>query len=372
MQILDSTFAGNAMRDWLIAAAVAVGVTGGLNLLKFLLVRRGQKLARRTSNELDDVIVATFASTKFVFLLFLGVWAGARAVVLPQPVSFSIRLITILATVLQVSAWANVAVRALVQRRIQQTVEQDPAAATTVAAIGFLVRIVLWFILILVALSNLGIEIGPLLAGLGVGGVAVALALQNILGDLFASLSIVLDKPFVIGDAVIVGESTGTVEYIGLKTTRLRATSGEQIIISNSDLLRSRVRNMKRMHERRVQFDLPIAHRTHGATLARVPALVQQCIEAQPSLRFERAHLRDFANVACNFEVVYWVRTADYDTFVKAQHAMNLEMHRRLAEERIELARPVQRVVLERSALESASEMSGEEEAGPATAGMRD
>jgi small-conductance mechanosensitive channel len=242
-----------------------------------------------------------------------------------------------------------VAVRALVQRRIQQTVEQDPAAATTVAAIGFLIRIALWFVLILVALSNLGVEIGPLLAGLGVGGVAVALALQNILGDLFASLSIVLDNPFVIGDAIVVGESQGTVEYIGLKTTRLRSLSGEQIIISNSDLLRSRIRNMKRMHERRAQFDLAISHRAPAEQLERVPARIQHCVEAQPALRFERSHLRDFANYSRNFETVYWVRTADYDAFVKAQHAMNLDLHRRFAEEGIELARPTQNVVLERA-----------------------
>jgi len=350
MQILDSIFLGNTLRVWLIAAAVAVAISGGLALLKYLLVRRGQRLAQLTSNELDDVIVSTLGSTRFVFLLFLGIWAGARSLVLPQPATFTIRLIMILASVLQVSAWANVAVRALVQRKIQQTIEQDPAAATTVAAIGFLVRVILWFILILVALSNLGIQIGPLLAGLGVGGVAVALALQNILGDLFASLSIVLDKPFVIGDTIIVGESTGTVEYVGLKTTRLRSVTGEQIVISNSDLLRSRIRNMKRMHERRVQFDLAVPQRTANGVLARVPVLIRQCVEAQPLLRFDRSHLRDFANYACNFETVCWVRSADYELFAKAQNGLNLELHRRLAEEGIELARPVQTVVLERTA----------------------
>jgi small-conductance mechanosensitive channel len=347
MQILDYTFLGNPVRGWLVAAAIALLIAGGLSLFKVFLLRRAEKLAARTQTDLDDIFVATLASTKFTFLVFLGIWAGARTLTLPSSVVFPLRLLTIIVSVVQVAAWVNVALRAFVQRRIQQNIEEDPGAATTFAAIGFGLRLLVWFILILVALSNLGIQIGPLLAGLGVGGVAVALALQNILGDLFASLSIVLDKPFVIGDFIIVGESQGTVEYIGLKTTRLRSLTGEQVIISNSDLLRSRIRNMKRMHERRVQFEVSVAYRTPPALIERIPGMIQQAIEAQTSLRFERSHLRDFAGYACNFESVYWVKTADYTVFVNAQQAIHLELRHRFDAQNIDLARPVQSVFRE-------------------------
>ena len=170
--------------------------------------------------------------------------------------------------------------------------------------LGFVGRIVLWSVVLLMILDNLGVNITALVASLGIGGIAVALAVQNILGDIFASLSIALDRPFAIGDFIVVGDVLGTVEYIGLKTTRIRSLSGEQIVFSNADLLKSRIRNYKRMTERRVVFGFGVVYQTPHDKLERIPAMVREVIEAQPKTRFDRAHFKEYGDSALAFEAV--------------------------------------------------------------------
>jgi small-conductance mechanosensitive channel len=185
-----------------------------------------------------------------------------------------------------------------------------------------------------------GVEITALVASLGIGGIAVALAVQNILSDLFASLSIVLDKPFVIGDFIIVDNCLGTVEHIGLKTTRLRSLSGEQLVFSNNDLLKSRVRNYKRMAERRVVFSVGVTYQTPLEKLERIPTLIRDTIEAQPAVRFDRAHFQGYGDFALNFEVVYYVLDPDYNRYMDIQQGINLGIYSSFAEEGIEFAYP--------------------------------
>ncbi len=215
MQILDTLYFGNTLRAWIIALSLAIGLPLTLGVVRAVLIRRLRKLASRTRTHFDDTVVDVLGHTKMYFLLFLGVWAAARTVALPHQADTILRYLAVLAIVMQAGSWANVAINAFLHRRMRLTLEQDPAAATTLSALGLLIRIALWSLLLLAALQNLGIEVGPLLTGLGVGGIAVALALQNILGDLFASLSIVLDKPFVLGDFIIVDDLMGTIENGG-------------------------------------------------------------------------------------------------------------------------------------------------------------
>jgi small-conductance mechanosensitive channel len=237
-----------------------------------------------------------------------------------------------------------------VRRQVRKALADDPADATTLNALGFVGRILLWSVLLLMALANLGIQIGPLLAGLGVGGIAVALALQNILGDLFASLSIVLDKPFVVGDFVVVGDLAGTVEYVGLKTTRVRSLSGEQLVFSNSDLLSSRIRNYKRMQERRIAFTVGVTYQTARERLAEIPLIAREIIEAQENARFDRAHFKAFGAFSLDFEIVYYVLDPDYNAYMNVQQAINLALYERFEAAAIEFAFPTQTLILERAA----------------------
>jgi small-conductance mechanosensitive channel len=179
-----------------------------------------------------------------------------------------------------------------------------------------------------------------------VGGIAVALAVQNVLGDLFASFSIVLDKPFVIGDFIIVGDHLGTVEHVGLKTTRIRSLSGEQLVFSNTDLLGSRIRNFKRMYERRVVFSLGVVYQTPARLLEKIPPMLRQIVESREQVRFDRAHFRDFGPHSLNFEIVYWVLSPDYALYMDIQQEINLEIYRRFEQEGIDFAYPTQTLYL--------------------------
>jgi small-conductance mechanosensitive channel len=197
-------------------------------------------------------------------------------------------------------------------------------------------------VVLLVALDNFGVDITALVTGLGIGGIAVALAVQNILGDLFASLSIILDKPFVIGDFIIVDNYMGNIEHIGLKSTRVRSLSGEQLIFSNSDLLKSRIRNYKRMMKRRVVFAVGVVYQTAPEKLKVIPELIKKMIEAQELTEFDRVHFKEFGNFSLNYEAVYWVCSPDYKTYMDIQQAINLAIFEEFKTQGIEFAYPTQ------------------------------
>jgi len=198
----------------------------------------------------------------------------------------------------------------------------------------------------LVALNRLGYDVTALITGLGVGGIAIALAVQNVLGDLFAALAIVLDKPFVVGDTIGVDTFTGTVEQIGLKTTRLRSLNGELLIFSNADLLKGRIRNFKRMQERRIVFTIGVSYDTPADTVARIPTIIREAVTAQQQVRFDRSHFVAYGESALNFETVYFVLTADYLTHVDVLQAINLQILRQFATEKIEFAYPTRTIVV--------------------------
>jgi small-conductance mechanosensitive channel len=232
-----------------------------------------------------------------------------------------------------------------VERYTVRKVNVDGATATTVTALGYLARMVFWLVILLLALDNFGVDVTTLVTGLGITGIAVALAVQNILGDLLGALSIVVDKPFVVGDTINVDTFTGTVEHIGLKTTRVRSLSGEQIIFSNADLLKARIRNYKRLVERRVVFVTAVRYDTPREKLTRIPAMLKELVLAHQPVRFDRSHFRGFAESALEFETVYFVLTDDYLRYMDIQQAINLEILRRFEQEEIEFAFPTRTIV---------------------------
>jgi small-conductance mechanosensitive channel len=218
------------------------------------------------------------------------------------------------------------AVRFAIDRRARRNGGLDPNLAGSIDIISFVSALTIWAMAFLLALDNLGVEIKPLLAGLGITGIAVALAVQTVLGDLLASISIALDKPFAVGDALQVDDLNGTVEHIGVKSTRLRSLSGEQIIVSNADLLKSRLRNNTRMGDRRTSFFINVSYDTDPEKLRAIPGLVQDIVMKQPKLRFDRCHLLQMADWALRYEVVFFTTVADYLVYADAQQAINIEI----------------------------------------------
>jgi small-conductance mechanosensitive channel len=346
--LTDATLLGNPLLRWLIAALVLVLATAVLRGLRGLARRRLLTLAGRTTNVFDDILSDLLASVRGGLMLLIGVWAGAQALSLPPTVARGIDTAVTLLLILQAGLWGNRALQ-VTMRHYREQEGMDGGRKTTLSALTFLGRLALFSLLLLLALENLGIDITALLAGIGIGAVAIGLALQNILSDLFASLSIVLDKPFEIGDFVIVDDLMGTVENVGLRTTRVRALSGEQLVFSNNDLIQSRIRNYGRLRERRVVFHVGVTYDTPSEKLREIPELVREIVEARDRVRFDRSHFQGFGDFSLNFETVYWVLEPDYALYMDVQQEINLALVDAFAERAIEFAYPTQTILVHRA-----------------------
>lgn len=339
---LDYELLGNSALAWATAFAVVVGAWLILGIVRRIVRKRLQTLVERRQGTPLKVAEHVAGRTKGWFLFLLALFLGSRFVALPAAVDdVLVKAITI-GSLLQMGFWASAAFTLILQLRRDRQAAVDPDAVAAIDILGFVVHVAVWSLVLLLAMDNLGYEITALLAGLGVGGIAVALATQNILGDLFASLSIVLDKPFVVGDFLVVGDLLGTVEKVGIKTTRLRSLSGEQLVFSNNDLLNSRIRNYGRMYERRVLFALGVTYQTPADKLKRIPAIVREAIEMHEKVRFDRAHFQKYGDFALIFEIVYYVLSPDFNLYMDIHQAVNLFIYERFAEEEIEFAYPTQ------------------------------
>lgn len=347
LEILNQTVLGNSLMQWLIAATVLVLSFIVMRLTKRIATRRLSILAAKTSTQWDDIIVDAIKQTRTLFMLFASILIGSMFIELSDRVHSIMQAVFIIALLIQVGIWLTVITLSVVSYYSNQTLSKNPAAASSINFVGFIGKIFIWSAITLVALDSLGIQVTTVVAGLGIGGVAVALAVQNILGDLFASLSIILDKPFVIGDFLIIDEHLGSVEYIGLKTTRLRSLSGEQLIFSNSDLLKSRIRNYGRMYERRVVFNIGVIYSTPRNKLRRIPEIIRDSIQAQDNTRFDRSHFMKYGDYALQFETVYYIKSPDYNIYMDIQQAVYFAIHEAFEKEQIEFAYPTQKLFVE-------------------------
>jgi len=280
MDQLDVTFLGNTLLSWLLAAGTLVVVFVLLRVIVSTLGSQLTHLSGHTKTGWDDIVAAALTKTKHTLLLVVATYAGASTLDLGQGVEKILRSATVIALLLQGGIWMSQGIRRWIAIHREGRPPEEAAAVMTMNVIGVAARFTLWSLIVLLSLDNVGIDVTALVAGLGVGGVAVALAAQSILADLFASLAIVLDRPFVLGDFLIVGDYLGAVEDIGLKTTRIRSLSGEQVIFSNTDLLGSRIRNYGRMFQRRVVFKIGVTYQTEREKLERIPHIIRDAILA--------------------------------------------------------------------------------------------
>ncbi len=341
----ERPYFGNGIADWLGAALLAGAVWSLLSLVKRVVASRlGRRLTPAHPAPLR-LLAHLAATTRQILFAGLALYAAQTQLELPERIHAAVATGLLLLLLLQAGLWAGQAVRFYLEGKERER-GPDQAIAGSLDIINFVALILIWSLVGLVALENLGVNITALLAGLGVGGVAVALALQNILGDLFASLSIALDKPFVIGDTLTIDTFTGTVQHIGIKTTRLRSETGEQIILSNADILKSRVRNFGRADEQRSLATVRIAYATPIEKLEAIPALLEGIVRAQANARFERCHLRTLGDSALLFELSYFVRRPAANSLYDLQHAVNLRILDEFRRLGVDFAYPTQAVVL--------------------------
>jgi small-conductance mechanosensitive channel len=350
----EHVFYGNSIADWAVAGFVAVSSWLGLSIVRRLIVARSKRSevsARATPMRL---ILHLLAHTKQFLIVALAIYIGQEDLVFPSKLQHILDSVVVMAILLQMGLWA---VRALKFYLQIKELERGPDRGFTgsLDIINFVAQMLIWSLLGLVALENLGINITALLAGLGVGGVAVALALQNVLGDLFASLSIALDKPFVVGDRLTIDAFSGVVERIGIKTTRMRSDAGEQIILSNADILKSRVRNYGRAPEQRALATIRVPYGTARETLHAIPKLLEGIVLEQPNARFERCHLKGLESAWLEFELSFFVQQPRINSLLDLQQAVNfriIDEFRRLG---VAFAYPTQRVVVDAAGFPGAS-----------------
>lgn len=342
---LDTVVFRNSLSAWIVAISVSIAISLILQVIKAIFSHRLQKLAKSTDTKFDDVLSIILSKTRYYFLLLIGFYFGIKLLTLtPKADLYSYRLFIILFS-LQIIAWGNALTEFFLYHR-REDVSDSVITTTTFGVIGFVAKLVLWSIVLLIMLSNLGVNITAVITGLGVGGIAIALATQKILGDIFSSFIIVFDKPFEVGDFIVINEFRGIVERIGLKTTRLRSITGEEIIIPNSNMIDSRIQNFKRMEERRVQFTIGVEYSTKKEHLEAIPNEVKQIIESIDRTRFEYCVFRNLGEFSLSFEVAYFVLEREFQTFTEIHNQVNLKLIDRFRTFGIRFAFPTQTIHL--------------------------
>lgn len=337
---MQSIINDKVMLVWITTAVITVVVYIIQLILQKLIISSGEARAARTDTLLDDLAIEIVRNVKKYFMFSLSLYLGLVWVEIEPRNRLLIDKAFILIALFQFALLAGLIINFWVSKHLKVKSSNDYAMASTLGLINISVKAVVYSILFLLALNNLGVDITALIAGLGVGGIAVALALQNILGDLFASLTIVLDKPFIVGDFIVVGEFSGSVEHIGIKTTRVRSISGEQLVFGNGDLLQSRIKNYKRMAERRIVQNLTVTYQTSSEMLEKIPSIIKEIIVHQTKARFDRCHFLRFQDSSLEFELVYWVESAEFNDYADRAHSINLAIFKEFNHLKIDFAYP--------------------------------
>lgn len=334
----------NTLRMYVVALIVLVAFSVFFLILQKIVLVKLDKLSKKTKTDIDDVLIETVRHVKPPFYWFLAFYIAVKFLIFPEIVGQLLDSAIIIVLVIQVLTASSTFINFLFKKLAAR--QKEPSSKTAMGYLGKLTKIALWSLGILMILSNLGIDITSLVAGLGIGGIAIAFALQSILGDLFSSFAIWFDKPFVVGDFIVVGDSSGNVEKIGIKTTRIRSLQGEEIVISNQELTTARIQNFKRLKERRVVFNIGVEYSTTPKQLKDIPMTIQQVIKDLPQVRFDRAHFSRFDDSALTFEIVYFVESDEYDVYMDVQQAINLGIHEAFLDKNISMAFPTQTIHL--------------------------
>jgi small-conductance mechanosensitive channel len=330
---------GGSAGAYLAAGGTALAIIVVVKIVTTVLRRRIGLMATRTRTSIDDVLVDMLAATRMWLTVIVALWVASLWFHPPPRYVTLARQLGKLAIFIQLALWAGAGVTGTVTRLHQRKLAAgETSSLPVIGMLGLLIRVLAWAIALLLMLDNMGVNITALVAGLGIGGIAIALAAQSVLGDLFASISIIFDKPFTVGDFIVVDDVAGTVTQIGLKTTRVRALAGELLVLPNGKLLGSNIHNYTRMQERRIATQIGVSYETTREQVAAIPGIIRAAIEAVPIVRFDRAHFMTFGDSSLRFEFVYIVKVADYNPYMDAQQLINLKIMQTFDEQHIKLA----------------------------------
>ena len=340
----QNEFLGNTFDTYALAAAAFFVFLIIFKIFQKIILNKLNLLAEKTKTDIDDTFIEIIGSLRPPFYLFVSFYLALQFLTL----NLMFQKILMVLLVVWVVYQAILAVQILIEYVFKKTMEKEdnPSAQGAIGIIKNLIKGILWIGGIMVILSNMGVDITALIAGLGIGGIAIAFAFQNILEDLFSSFAILFDKPFQVGDFIAVGDKKGTVQKIGIKTTRIKSTLGDEIIISNKELTSTQVQNFRRLEERRVVFALGVTYETSTEKLKRIPETVKNIIEKNEKARFDRAHFKSFDDSALAFEIVYYVESNDYAEYMDIQQNINFAIKEAFEKDDIGMAYPTQTIYI--------------------------
>ncbi|MBN1384411.1 MAG: mechanosensitive ion channel family protein [Elusimicrobia bacterium] len=340
--ILGRRYFGNTVQDYGIAVLIFIGITIGLYLFRTIIISRLKILAKKTSGDFDDFVVSLLEHIGPSVYLFISFYIATRALILNKAVDKVITFAFVLLVTVKVIKLLQMNISYFIGKMYIEPEDKDPSSVAAVKNITKILNGVLWACGVVFILDNLGVNISAVVAGLGIGGVAIALATQTVLADLFSSFAIFMDKPFKVGDFIIVGDLLGTVEHVGIKTTHIRSLHGEQLVFSNSDLTNSRIRNYKRMETRRIAFRVGVTYQTTLEQLKKIPPMVTNIVKKIEKAKLDRVHFFSFGDFSLVFEIVYYVLDSDYNVYMDVQQQINFGIKEEFEKEGIEFAYPTQ------------------------------
>jgi len=344
----ENMYWGNAVGDYAVAFVAFI-----LSLIALKFVQRGvlgylRQLSKKTATDIDDTLIDIVGSIRPPFYSFLAFYIATIFLAISGQIQSIVNTLLLIWIVYQIILAIQILIDYVVRKKFVSD-EDDEGSKGITNFISGLLKATLWAIGLLAILSNLGVNVNSLIAGLGIGGLAIAFALQNILADLFSSFAIHMDKPFKVGDFIVVGEHKGNVVKIGIKTTRIKALQGEEIVISNTELTSTRVQNFKKLQERRVSFDIGVLYETPIDKVKKIPEIIKQAIDSTENARFDRSHFMTFADSALVFSTVYYAESSDYAEYADAHQEINLKIMKSFAKEGIEFAYPTQTLHMAKS-----------------------
>lgn len=342
---LSQTFWGNTVKEFIISLIAFIVTASILWVFKTIFLNRLKKLAKKTTTEIDDVLVRCLRLINWPLYLAIALWVAFKFINIAPDISkiynYFVTIIIIYYTTRIIIVWINYFTDNIAKKRVEEGRVTDVGI---IKLINNILKAILWVIAALILLENFGVNITTLVAGLGIGGIAIAFSLQAILGDVIASFSIYFDRPFDIEDFIIVGDISGIVKKIGIKSTKLESLSGEEIIISNKDLGNSRVRNYKRMQKRRIVFTLGVTYDTPSEKLKKIPEIITNIINDIEICTIDRVHFHKYGDFSLIFEIVYYILDPDYKIYMENQQKINFAIKEIFEKEGIEFAYPTQTI----------------------------
>ncbi len=324
-EFLERSYFSNTVQDYLIALGVILVGLILVRVFNYIVDHQLKKLTQHTDTVIDDYMIESIDRFGMPVFHFIVIYIGIKTLDLSHQVENILKVATLVFVVFFAVRFISTTALMLLRTYVRQQ-ENGEEKVKQLGGIMLIFNIFIWLAGILVLLDNIGIDVTAMVAGLGIGGIAIALAAQNILGDLFNYFVIFFDRPFEIGDFIIIDNKMGVVEYIGIKTTRVKSLSGEQLIFSNSDLTSSRIHNYKRMQRRRIVFKIGVIYQTTLEQIKQIPEILKAAVEAQELTQFDRAHFATYGESSLDFEVVYYVLSSDYNQYMDVQQAINIRI----------------------------------------------